>query len=79
MNNFHTDNLLEMAKEKNQEDVDSQAVWKATQGSSSNRWLASLGGWMIAKGEKLRTRYAATVQANPLSLSQTQIKKARAH
>lgn len=79
MNNFHTEDLLEMAKQRNQEEVVSQLVWKAIQSSSTNdnRWLAALGAWMVAKGEKLQARYASSLQTNQLAFSQGKAKKAR--
>lgn len=49
MNNFQIEDLLETAKERNHEDVDSQLAWKAMQGTSINRyrWLAALEpGWL---------------------------------
>ena len=80
MNNFQTDDLLDMAKEKNQEDVDSQLVLQATQSSSSGkRWLAALGTWMVAKGEKMQARYTTSLRSNQLEFPLNKIKKARAH
>ncbi len=80
MNNFQTDDLLDMAKDKNQEDVDSQLFLKATQGSSSGkRWLAALGIWMIAKGEKMQARYTTSLRSNQLEFPLNKAKKARAH
>ncbi|MBM3181278.1 MAG: hypothetical protein FJZ86_13105 [Chloroflexi bacterium] len=80
MNNFQTEDLLELAKERNHKDVDSQLAWKTMQGTSFNRyrWLAALGAWMVAKGEKLQARYTATLQTNQLGYSQGKAKKARA-
>ncbi|MBE0669327.1 MAG: hypothetical protein IH588_01960 [Anaerolineales bacterium] len=78
MNNFQTDDLLNMAKEKNQEDVDSQLFLKATQ-LNGTRWLAALGAWMVAKGEKIQARYTTSLRPNRLGLPLNKIKKARAH
>ena len=80
MNNFQTDDLLNIAKNKNQEDVDSQLFLKAMQSSSRGiRWLAALGTWMVAKGEKMQARYTTTLRSNPSGLSLNKAKKARAH
>ena len=81
MNNFQTNDLLDMAKDKNQEDVDSQLFLKATQSPSFNgtRWLAGLGAWMVARGEKLQARYTTSLRSNQLGFSQTKAKKARAN
>lgn len=81
MNNFHNDDLLDMAKDKNQEEVDSQLFLKATQSSSFNekRWLAALGTWMVAKGEKLQARYTTPLRSNQLEFPLSKVKKARAH
>jgi hypothetical protein len=77
MNNFQTDDMLNLAKEKNQEDVESQLFLKATQ-VNGIRWLAALGAWMIAKGEKMQARYTAPLRSNPLAFP-SKAKKARAH
>jgi hypothetical protein len=81
MNNFQTRDLLDMAKEKNQEDVDSQLFLKATQSSTTNgkRWLAALGTWMVAKGEKMQARYTTSLRSNQLGFPLNKVKKARAH
>ena len=81
MNNFQTDDFLNMAKDKNQEDVDSQLFLKATQSSSFSgmRLLAALGTWMVTKGEKMQARYTTTLRSNPSGLSLNKAKKARAH
>ncbi len=80
MNNFQTDDLLVMAKDKNQEDVDSQLVLKATQSfSSGKRWLAALGTWMVAKGEKMQARYTTSLRSNQLEFPLNKVKKAKAH
>lgn len=79
MNNFHEDDLLDMAKERNQVEVNSRLARKALHRISLNdRWLAALGVWMVAKGEKLQARYTASLQANQLGFSQGKAKKARA-
>ncbi len=49
MNNFQTDDFLNMAKDKNQEDVDSQLFLKATQNSSFTGcacWPLLEPGWL---------------------------------
>lgn len=81
MNNFRTEDLLDMAKEKNQEDVDARLFNKATHKSSFNgkRWLAALGTWMVAKGEKMQARYNASLRSNQLEFPLNKAKKARAH
>lgn len=44
MNNFHEDDLLDLAKEKNQIEVNIQLARKAAHRLSLNdRWLATLG------------------------------------
>lgn len=70
MNNFQTDDLLDMAKKKNRDDVNSRISLKAGKNSSSdrNRWLAALGIWMVVKGERLQTRYATSLPTNQLEL-----------
>lgn len=79
MNNFHDDDLLDLAKEKNQIEVNIQLARKTAHRLSLNdRWLAALGGWMVSKGEKLQARYTASLQANQLGFSQGKTKKARA-
>jgi hypothetical protein len=81
MNNFQTNDLLDLAKEKNQEDIDSQLFNKATQKSSfkGKRWLAALGTWMVAKGEKMQARYTTSLRSNQLEFPLNKVKKARAH
>ena len=81
MNNFQIDELLNIAKDKNQENVDSQLFLKAMQSSSFSgvRLLAALGSWMVAKGEKMQARYTTSLRSNPSGLSLNKAKKARAH
>ena len=80
MNNFQTDDLLNMAKDKNQEDVDSHLLLKATQKpAKGKRWLAALGAWMVAKGEKLQARYTTSLRTKQLEFPLNKAKKARAH
>ena len=81
MNNFQTDDFLNMAKDKNQEDVDSQLFLKAMQSSSFSgvRLLAVLGSWMVAKGEKMQARYTTSLQSNQSGFPLNKVKKARAH
>ena len=78
MNNFQTDELLNMAKDKNQEDVDSQLFLNATQPKGLH-WLFSLGAWMVAKGEKMQARYTTSLLPNQLEFPLNKVKKARAH
>lgn len=79
MNNFHEEDLLNMAKERNQVEVNSQLARKASHRISFNdRWLAALGVWMVSKGEKLQARYTASLQASRLGFYQGKAKKARA-
>jgi len=77
MNIFHTQDLLEIAKQRNQEEVVSQLTQKVIQRSSSNFWLAALGAWMAANGEKLQDRYGASLEISPLGFPQGKAKKAR--
>ena len=81
MNNFQTDDFLNMAKDKNQEDVDSQLFLKATQSSSFSgmRLLAALGTWMVTKGEKMQARYTTSLRSNRLEFPLNKVKKAKAH
>ena len=80
MNNFHTGDLLELAKKRNQEEIFSLSIEKATQGSAinRNRWLAALGTWMVANGEKLQAPYTASLQTKQFEFSRGNAKKARA-
>jgi len=79
MNNFQADDFLSIAKNKNQEDVDSRLFLKATQRSSFSgmRLLAALGTWMVAKGEKMQTRYTTSLQSNRLELPLNKVKKSQ--
>jgi hypothetical protein len=78
MNDFHTKDLLEMAKQGYQEEFDLRLSMKAAHKPTFRRWLAALGVWMIARGEKLQARYTETLQTSHLEFSQGKAKKARA-
>jgi hypothetical protein len=78
MNEFHPDDLLEMAKQEYQEEFDLRLSMTSSQNSTLNRWLATLGIWMVAHGEKLQARYARSLQATQLDFSQSKTRKARA-
>jgi len=78
VNNFHPENLLLLAKKKNQEDVDNCLAWKLSNGFSTKRLLFALGAWMVTSGEKLQDRYAMPLQTNQLRFLQDKAKKARA-
>lgn len=77
MNDFHTDDLLEMAKQEYQKEFDLRASMQVSQNSTLNRWLAALGAWMVVRGEKLQARYARSLQAHQLVFSQGKAKRAR--
>jgi hypothetical protein len=77
MNNFTPKDLLELSKRKIQENITVQQLAQKTQRrSSSKRWLATLGTWMVASGEKLQARYATSLQTNQLDFSQDKTRKA---
>jgi hypothetical protein len=78
MNDFHPDDLLEMAKQEYQKEFDLRTSMQVSQNSTLNRWLAALGAWMVMRGEKLQARYARSLQANQLGFSQSKVKRARA-
>jgi len=69
VNNFHPESLLKIAKQKTQEEVDNCLVWKLSNGFSARRLLFSLGAWMVARGEKLQSRYAAPLPTNQMVLT----------
>lgn len=78
MNDFYPENLLLLAKQKNQEDVDSSLAWKLSNGFSARRLMFALGVWMVTSGEKLQGRYAVPLQTNQLGFLQNKARKARA-
>lgn len=78
MNNFQTDDMLNLAKEKNQEDIESQLFLNATQPKGLH-WLFSLGAWMVAKGEKMQARYTTSLRSTQLGFPLHKAKRARAH
>ncbi len=78
MNNFQPESLLVIAKQMNQEDVDHALAWKAAHGFSTRRLLFSLGAWMVASGEKLKTHNAEAQQVTQLDFLQNRPRKARA-
>ena len=69
MNNFHPESLLKIAKQKTQEEVDNCLVWKLSNGFSARRLLFSLGAWMVVRGERLQSRYAAPLLTNQMVLT----------
>jgi hypothetical protein len=78
MNDFHTDDLLEMAKQEYQKEFALRASMQVSQNSTLNRWLAAFGAWMVVRGEKLQARYARSLQAHQLGFSQSKVKRAKA-
>lgn len=77
MNNFTPEDLLEISKRKIQENITAQQLAQNIQRrSSSRRWLATLGTWMVAIGERLQARHAASLQINQLEFSQSKARKA---
>ena len=75
MNDFHPENLLLLAKQKNQEDVDNCLAWKLSNGFSTRRFLYSLGAWMVASGEKLQARHALPLQTSQMAFTRDKTKK----
>jgi hypothetical protein len=75
VNDFHPENLLLLAKQKNQEDVDNCLAWKLSSGFSTRRFLFSLGAWMVASGEKLQVRHALPVQTGQMVFSNGKARK----
>lgn len=78
MNNFHVEDLLEIANQRNQDEVVSQLNQKAVKNSVPNRWLVALGSWMVAMGKKMQSRSTSSLQAKHLTISHSKAKKARA-
>jgi len=78
MNDFHPDDLLEMAKQEYQKEFVLRSSMRVSQNSTLNRWLAALGAWMVVRGEKLQVRYARSLQANKLGFSQSKAKSVKA-
>jgi hypothetical protein len=77
MNNFTPEYLLELSKQKIQEEIAvHDLAQKTMRGSSSKRWLITLGTWMVASGEKLQARNAASLQTDQLEFSQDKTRKA---
>lgn len=78
MNNFSTQDLLVLAKQKNQKELlASQLIKNSGQVSSSKRLLRTLGTWMVASGEKLQALNADPTQLNQLGFSQNKASKAK--
>ena len=76
MNNFTPEHLLELSKQKIQEEIAvHHLAQKTMRGSSSKRWLITLGTWMVASGEKLQARNAASLQTDQLEFSQDKARK----
>lgn len=79
MNNFYTEDLLEIAKKRNQRDIlASQLPRNTAQVSFAKRALGTLGAWMVAGGERLQALNAESLRTNQLLFSQDKPKKARA-
>jgi len=78
MNDFHPDDLLEMAKQEYQKEFALRSSMQVSQNSTLNRWLAALGAWMIVRGEKLQVRSTRSQQANQVGFSQSNVKRVRA-
>jgi hypothetical protein len=76
MNNLHTEDLLNWAKQEYQKYLDLRLSMKARQNSKFNLWLASLGAWMVARGEKLQARYAGSLKTNQSDSLKPKPKKA---
>jgi len=77
MNNFTPEDLLELSKRKIQEKIAAQQLAQKTmRASSSKRWMATLGTWMVASGERLQARHATSLQTNQLDFSQDKARKA---
>lgn len=77
MNDFHPDDLLEIAKQEYQKEFALRSSMQVSQNSTLNRWLAALGVWMVVRGEKLQSRYARSLQTHQLVFSQGKTKRAR--
>jgi len=78
MNDFHPDDLLEMAKQEYKKEFALRSSMQVSQNSTLNRWLAALGAWMIVRGEKLQVRSTRSQQANQVGFSQSNVKRVRA-
>ena len=78
MNDFYTEDLLEVAKQKAQRKVtDAQSSRKDHKVSLTKLLLGTLGTWMVAGGEKLQSLNAEALQANQLKFSQNKAGKVR--
>jgi len=64
MNNFDPEDLLAIAKQKAQDEVDNGLTQESLLGKTFDRFLVALGRWMVARGEKMQTRQAALLQSN---------------
>lgn len=76
MNHLHTEDLLYLAKRQYQRDFEIRLSMRAGQDSTFDLWLASLGAWMVARGEKLQARYAESLKTNQLDSLKPKPKKA---
>jgi hypothetical protein len=61
MNDFDPETLLDVAKQKSEEDVDYCFNRRET---SSNRWLIAFGAWMVASGKLLQARHKKASKAS---------------
>lgn len=75
MNNFYPEDLLAIAKQRAQEEVANCLDRKPLLGKSFNRWLVVLGGWMVARGEKMQARQDASLQSNQMTFLRNKTRK----
>lgn len=76
MNDLHPEDMLILAKQSYQRNFELLLSMKARQNSTFNHWLASLGAWMVARGEKLQARYTESLKTNQLDSIKPKPKKA---
>ncbi len=76
MNELHTEYQLMLAKQEYQRAFEIRLSMKARQSNTFNLWLASLGAWMVARGEILQARYAESMKTNQLESLKPKPKKA---
>lgn len=76
MNDLHTDDLLYLLKQEYRKNFDLRLSMKDRKHFTLDHWLASLGVWMVARGEKLQARYAGTLRTNQSDSLKPKPKKA---
>ncbi|MEW6084219.1 MAG: hypothetical protein AB1607_06455 [Chloroflexota bacterium] len=76
MNDLHTEDLLKLANREYQRNFDIRLSMRARQNSIFNLWLASLGAWMVARGEKLQARYTESLKTNQMDSVKPKTEKA---